>query len=168
CNAEAPFLEELRRRERDRSGLDVIHIDIWEGSDPKPEVERFCEMWGLKGAVLLDETGEYARSLGVRGVPTNPSSTRTAPCAHSASAASKSSIARSSRCCCSDVARIRSAREEEQVRARRERHEHDDERPLQAAAPAAEHVVADGAEQERRERLRERAQQRPDRLRTPP
>ena len=28
-------------------------------------------MWGLKGAVLLDETGEYARSLGVRGVPTN-------------------------------------------------------------------------------------------------
>jgi hypothetical protein len=49
----------------------VIHIDIWEGSDPKPEVERFCEMWGLKGTVLLDETGEYARSLGVRGVPTN-------------------------------------------------------------------------------------------------
>jgi protein-disulfide isomerase len=34
-------------------------------------VERFCEMWGLKGTVLLDETGEYARSLGVRGVPTN-------------------------------------------------------------------------------------------------
>ena len=49
----------------------MIHIDIWEGSDPKPEVERFCEMWGLKGTVLLDETGEYARSLGVRGVPTN-------------------------------------------------------------------------------------------------
>ena len=49
----------------------MIHIDIWEGSDPRPEVERFCEMWGLKGTVLLDETGEYARSLGVRGVPTN-------------------------------------------------------------------------------------------------
>jgi predicted DsbA family dithiol-disulfide isomerase len=28
-------------------------------------------MWGLKGTVLLDETGEYAHSLGVRGVPTN-------------------------------------------------------------------------------------------------
>jgi protein-disulfide isomerase len=28
-------------------------------------------MWGLEGTVLLDETGEYARSLGVRGVPTN-------------------------------------------------------------------------------------------------
>lgn len=49
----------------------MIHIDIWEGSDPKPEVERFCEMWGLQGTVLLDETGDYARSLGVRGVPTN-------------------------------------------------------------------------------------------------
>ena len=49
----------------------MIHIDIWEGSDPKPAVERFCEMWGLEGTVLLDETGSYARSLGVRGVPTN-------------------------------------------------------------------------------------------------
>ena len=28
-------------------------------------------MWGLRGTVLLDETAEYARSLGVRGVPTN-------------------------------------------------------------------------------------------------
>ncbi len=28
-------------------------------------------MWGIKGTVLLDETGEYARRLGVRGVPTN-------------------------------------------------------------------------------------------------
>ena len=34
-------------------------------------MDRFCEMWGLEGTVLLDETGEYARSLGVRGVPTN-------------------------------------------------------------------------------------------------
>ena len=34
-------------------------------------MERFVEMWGLKGTVLLDETGDYARSLGVRGVPTN-------------------------------------------------------------------------------------------------
>ena len=28
-------------------------------------------MWGLKGTILLDETGDYARRLGVRGVPTN-------------------------------------------------------------------------------------------------
>jgi predicted DsbA family dithiol-disulfide isomerase len=28
-------------------------------------------MWGLKGTILLDETGDYARTLGVRGVPTN-------------------------------------------------------------------------------------------------
>jgi len=46
-------------------------VDIWEGTDPRPEVARFCEMWGIKGPILLDETGEYAKLLGVRGVPTN-------------------------------------------------------------------------------------------------
>jgi len=61
----------VRRREEARSGLDVILIDIWEGSDPRPEVERFCELWGVESTILMDETAEYARSLGVRGVPTN-------------------------------------------------------------------------------------------------
>jgi hypothetical protein len=28
-------------------------------------------MWGIDGTILLDETADYARSLGVRGVPTN-------------------------------------------------------------------------------------------------
>jgi len=28
-------------------------------------------MWGIKGTILLDESLEYAHSLGVRGVPTN-------------------------------------------------------------------------------------------------
>ena len=54
-----------------RSGLDVVMIDVYEGTDPRPEVERFCEMWGIEGTILLDETADYARSLGVRGVPTN-------------------------------------------------------------------------------------------------
>lgn len=49
----------------------MILIDIWEGTDPRPEVERFCELWGIEGPILLDETAEYARLLGVRGVPTN-------------------------------------------------------------------------------------------------
>ena len=49
----------------------MILVDVYEGTDPKPEVERFCEMWGVEGTILLDETAEYARSLGVRGVPTN-------------------------------------------------------------------------------------------------
>jgi hypothetical protein len=49
----------------------VILVDVYEGTDPKPEVDRFCEMWGVQGTILLDETAEYARSLGVRGVPTN-------------------------------------------------------------------------------------------------
>jgi len=49
----------------------VVLIDIWEGTDPRPEVERFCEMWGIEGPILVDETAEYARRLGIRGVPTN-------------------------------------------------------------------------------------------------
>lgn len=49
----------------------MVLIDIWEGTDPRPEVERFCEMWGIEGPILVDETAEYARRLGIRGVPTN-------------------------------------------------------------------------------------------------
>jgi hypothetical protein len=49
----------------------VVLIDIWEGTDPRPEVERFCELWGINGPILVDESAEYARRLGVRGVPTN-------------------------------------------------------------------------------------------------
>ena len=46
-------------------------VDIWEGTEPRPEVERFCEMWGIKGPILLDPGAELAGTLGVRGVPTN-------------------------------------------------------------------------------------------------
>jgi AhpC/TSA family len=49
----------------------VILVDIWEGTEPRPEVERFCDMWGIKGPILLDPAGELAGTLGVRGVPTN-------------------------------------------------------------------------------------------------
>lgn len=49
----------------------MILIDIWEGTDPRPEVERFCEMWGIDGTILVDDTAEYAQLLGIRGVPTN-------------------------------------------------------------------------------------------------
>jgi hypothetical protein len=49
----------------------VVLIDLWEGTDPRPEVERFCELWGINGPILVDESAEYARRLGVRGVPTN-------------------------------------------------------------------------------------------------
>jgi hypothetical protein len=49
----------------------VILVDIWEGTDPKPDVDRFCEMWGIDSTILLDETAEYAAALGIRGVPTN-------------------------------------------------------------------------------------------------
>ena len=46
-------------------------VDIWEGTPPRPEVERFCEMWGIKGPILLDPDETLARELGVRGVPPN-------------------------------------------------------------------------------------------------
>ena len=46
-------------------------VSIYEGTEPRPEVERFCEMWGIKGPILLDPDETLARELGVRGVPTN-------------------------------------------------------------------------------------------------
>jgi hypothetical protein len=49
----------------------VVLVDIWEGTEPRPEVERFCDMWGIKGPILLDPSGELANTIGVRGVPTN-------------------------------------------------------------------------------------------------
>jgi len=49
----------------------VILVDVWEGGDARRRVQDYCELWGVESTVLLDETGEYARSLGVRGVPTN-------------------------------------------------------------------------------------------------
>jgi hypothetical protein len=65
------LLEELRRREADRSGLDVILINLWEGIDSRERAQDYCERWGIDGTVLLDEAGAYAGLLGVRGVPTN-------------------------------------------------------------------------------------------------
>ncbi len=61
----------MRIREESRSGLEIVLVDIWEGTEPRPEVERFCEMWGIKGPILLDPDLELAGALGVRGVPTN-------------------------------------------------------------------------------------------------
>jgi hypothetical protein len=49
----------------------VILIDLWEGGDASRRVQDYCELWGVEGTVLLDEDGEYAKLLGVRGVPTN-------------------------------------------------------------------------------------------------
>jgi hypothetical protein len=49
----------------------VVLVAIWEGTEPRPEVQRFCEMWGIKGPILLDPDQTLASTLGVRGVPTN-------------------------------------------------------------------------------------------------
>ena len=46
-------------------------IDVWEGGDAAQRAQDYCELWGVEGTVLLDESGAYADLLGVRGVPTN-------------------------------------------------------------------------------------------------
>jgi hypothetical protein len=63
-------IESLRRR-AGRFGLDVILVNVWEGAGAAEEASAYCERWSLGGTVLLDESGAYARELGVRGVPTN-------------------------------------------------------------------------------------------------
>jgi hypothetical protein len=49
----------------------VILISLWEGDEATQKVKDYCELWGVDGPVLLDESGAYAELLGVRGVPTN-------------------------------------------------------------------------------------------------
>ncbi len=49
----------------------MILVDVWEGNEARAEAELFRERWDIDGPILLDETGEYARLLGLRGVPTN-------------------------------------------------------------------------------------------------
>lgn len=46
-------------------------INVWEGVGTRAEASMFCDIWGIDGTVLVDETGDYARALQIRGVPTN-------------------------------------------------------------------------------------------------
>lgn len=46
-------------------------MDVWEGNGAFTEARTFCELWGVKGTVLVDEAGELVSELGIRGVPTN-------------------------------------------------------------------------------------------------
>ena len=46
-------------------------VSVWEGADAAENVAAYCELWDIEGPVLLDESAEYARQLGIRGVPTN-------------------------------------------------------------------------------------------------
>jgi hypothetical protein len=63
-------MEDWRRRTA-RSGLDIVMVNVWEGAGSDAEADAFCTLWGIDGSVLVDEPGDYARLLGVRGVPTN-------------------------------------------------------------------------------------------------
>ena len=46
-------------------------MDVWEGTGAFAETRTFCKLWGIEGAVLVDEAGELVKELGIRGVPTN-------------------------------------------------------------------------------------------------
>ncbi len=64
------MIEDLRRR-AGRSGLEIILVDVWEGTGAFKEARTFCELWGIEGTVLVDEAGQLVEQLGIRGVPTN-------------------------------------------------------------------------------------------------
>jgi hypothetical protein len=59
------------RRRAGRSGLEIILVDVWEGTGAFAEARTFCKLWGVEGTVLVDEAGELVERLGIRGVPTN-------------------------------------------------------------------------------------------------
>jgi hypothetical protein len=63
-------VETLRRR-ASQFGLDIVLVNIWEGAGAAEEARDYCLRWGIEATVLLDESAEYARALGIRGVPTN-------------------------------------------------------------------------------------------------
>lgn len=46
-------------------------INIWESLDAATEAGNFAAVWDLQGTILLDESGDYAARLGIRGVPCN-------------------------------------------------------------------------------------------------
>jgi len=46
-------------------------VNVWEHVNPRKEALHFCEIHSINGPVLLDETGDYARQVGLPGVPWN-------------------------------------------------------------------------------------------------
>jgi hypothetical protein len=51
--------------------LEIVMINVWEGVGSEAEAAAFCDIWQIDGTVLVDEPGDYAGRIGVRGVPTN-------------------------------------------------------------------------------------------------
>ena len=65
------MLEEVRRRSG-QLGLDIVMVNVWEHVNATEEARHFCNIHGLEGTVLIDETNEYCeKSLGISGVPMN-------------------------------------------------------------------------------------------------
>ncbi|MCD6154036.1 MAG: TlpA family protein disulfide reductase [Syntrophobacterales bacterium] len=66
CRAITPYLKKLHLQYKDR-GLIILNVDIQESRE---RVNSFALKYGLTYKVLLDESGEVARTYGIRGVPT--------------------------------------------------------------------------------------------------
>lgn len=66
CREKIPSLKDIYAG-YSKKGLVMVNIDIQESQD---KVSRFAYKYKLPYRVLLDETGEVAKSYGVLGVPT--------------------------------------------------------------------------------------------------
>jgi len=63
-------LEEVRKRARP-FGLEILLVNVFEHSEAEKHARHFCEVHGVRGAVLMDAGEGYANQLGIRGVPIN-------------------------------------------------------------------------------------------------
>ena len=64
------MIEDLRRR-TGRFGLEIILVNVWESVDSFTEAARFGNLYQVGGPILVDDSGQFAALLGIRGVPTN-------------------------------------------------------------------------------------------------
>ncbi|MBE9569032.1 MAG: redoxin domain-containing protein [Proteobacteria bacterium] len=66
CRTTIPYFKKIYQKYKDR-GLVIFNIDIMES---QKRVSSFATKYKLPYRVLLDKSGEVAKSYGVRGVPT--------------------------------------------------------------------------------------------------
>lgn len=66
CRAEIPHFKDIYGTYGTR-GLEVLYVNIMESRE---KVRRFVQRYRIPYRTLLDERGEFADAVGVRGVPT--------------------------------------------------------------------------------------------------
>ena len=69
CQAEAPLLEEVRKR-AEKYGLEIVMVNVWEHVDPRQEALHFCKIHNIQGRRSCStRPASTSRKLGIRGVP---------------------------------------------------------------------------------------------------